>query len=166
MPGEFYFMSLGGLGVSLAGFAGLVAALTPVGLEGSATTKWRIRRIVVWGLQLTFLGFGVIAIYSGVEDPSDTARIASLLAAGIDAHRGWRSTRPGPVWTDEKQRRRWMAGSVVAVPALAVNVIIGSVFYLNMIMLYMLLAPTMIFVAAIRDVSSGATGEDEPVTRP
>lgn len=166
MPGEFYFMSLGGLGVSLAGFAGLVAALTSADLERSVTTKWRIRRIVVWGLQLTFLGFGVIAIYSGVQDPSHTARIASLLAAGIDAHRGWRSTRPGPVWTDETERRRWIAGSFVAVPAVAANVIIGSVFYLNLIMLYMLLAPTLIFVAAIRDISRGAAADEEPVTRP
>ena len=29
MPGEFFFMSMGGLGMSLAGFGGLIAALTP-----------------------------------------------------------------------------------------------------------------------------------------
>lgn len=29
MPGEFFFMSMGGLGMSLAGFGGLLAALTP-----------------------------------------------------------------------------------------------------------------------------------------
>ena len=50
MPGEFYFMAMGGLGVSLAGFAGLIAALTPKKAAASPVTKWRITQIVVWSL--------------------------------------------------------------------------------------------------------------------
>lgn len=70
MPGEFFFMSMGGLGLSLAGFAGLIAALTPSEAAVSAVTKWRITHIVVWGLQLTFIGFGVVAVNAIVEDAS------------------------------------------------------------------------------------------------
>jgi hypothetical protein len=46
MPGEFYFMAMGGLGVSLAGFAGLIAALTPEQSKDSAVARWRIGHIV------------------------------------------------------------------------------------------------------------------------
>jgi hypothetical protein len=45
VPGEFYFMAIGGLGVTLAGFAWLIAALE--GRQGerrSPITAWRIRK--------------------------------------------------------------------------------------------------------------------------
>lgn len=153
MPGEFFFMAIGGLGVSLAGFAGLVAALTPENLINSPVTKWRIGRIVVWGLQLTFLSFGVIAIHAGVQEASDTARLASLGGAVLLATREWKATRPGPEWGGDKSRRiRFMWLGIISVTAVLGNVLIGSVFYLHLIILYMLLAPTLVFVSAIRDV--------------
>jgi hypothetical protein len=45
-------MAMGGVGVSLAGFAGLVAALTPQSAQPSPITKWRITHIVVWSFQM------------------------------------------------------------------------------------------------------------------
>src|SRR5688572_28585962 len=98
MPGEYFFMAMGGLGVSLAGFAGLIAALTPDQLEGSAVARWRISHIVVWRLHLTFLGFGVVAIFAVVGSASTTARLASGLAAVLLAVREGLSTRRGPAW--------------------------------------------------------------------
>ena len=83
MPGEFFFMSMGGLGMSLAGFGGIVAALTPKKAAASPVTKWRITHIVVWGLQLTIIGFGVVAVYAVVEDVAMTARIVSGAAVLI-----------------------------------------------------------------------------------
>src|SRR4029077_15770764 len=81
MPGESYFMAFGGLGVSLAGFAGLISALDRRPAAHSALVAWRIRNIVFLGFSLTFVGFGTVALYAvtGADLPL-TVRIASLLA--------------------------------------------------------------------------------------
>jgi hypothetical protein len=154
MPGEFFFMAMGGLGVSLAGFAGLIAALTPEQQRDSAIARWRISKVVQWGLHLTFLGFGVVAIYALVEDEATTARLASLCAALLLGIREWRSTRPGPAWPDEGLRRAVMALASVGVLLFLGNVAVGSVAYLHFIMLLMLLAPSMVFVSAVQDATA------------
>lgn len=154
MPSEFFFMGLGGLGISLAGFAGLIAALSPESLRGSAVVRWRISHIVVWALHLTFVGFGVVAIFAFTKDAELTARIASLTAAVLVGGRQWRSTRPGPHWPNEQQRQRMMIRASVITMLILVNAWLGSVAYLHLVMLLLLLAPSLIFVAAIRDVTA------------
>lgn len=157
MPGEFFFMAIGGLGVSLAGFAGLIAALTPEQQRNSAIARWRIGRVVVWGFHVTLLGFGVVAIHALFENPTLTARIASGFAALMLSIRSWRSTRPGPAWPEEGQRRSTMALWAFEVVFVVGNVVIGSVGYLHLIMLLFLAEPAAVFVAAIQDATSGPT---------
>ena len=72
MTGEFYFMALGGLGVSLAGFAGLISALDRRPEGHTPIARWRIRNIVVGGFAATFIGFGIIAMSTATtnEAPS------------------------------------------------------------------------------------------------
>src|SRR5688572_17924615 len=134
MPGEFFFMAVGGLGVSLAGFAGLIAALTPEQQKDSPVARWRIGHIVVWGLHLTFLGFGVVAIFAVVGDAPTTARIASGVAAVLLGYREWGSTRPGPAWPQERARRVVLAIAIIGVVFSAANVVFGKVGYLHVIM--------------------------------
>ena len=154
MPGEFFFMAMGGLGVSLAGFAGLIAALTPGQQRDSAVARWRISQIVVWGLHLTFLGFGIIAVHALVADVSTSARVGSGMAALLLAVREWRSSRPGPAWPDEGQRRFVMVLAAATVAFFLGNVVVGSVGYLHVILLVMLVAPAMVFVSAVRDATA------------
>ena len=150
-------MAIGGLGVSLAGFAGLIAALTPEQQRNSAIARWRISRVVVWGLHVTLLGFGVVAIHALFENPTLTARIASGFATLMLAIRSWRSTRPGPAWPDEGQRRATMALWAFEVVFVLGNVILGSVGYLHVIMLLFLAEPAAVFVAAIQEATTGPT---------
>jgi hypothetical protein len=157
MPGEFFFMAMGGLGVSIAGFAGLIAALTPDHQRNLG--RWRISHIVVWGLHLTFLGFGIVAIFAVVNDAATTARLGSGLAALLLAAREWRSTRPGPAWPDDRHRRFIIGLATSGVLFFAANVVLGSVGYLHLIMLGMLLPPAMVFVTAVRDAT--APGNDD-----
>jgi hypothetical protein len=161
MPGEFFFMAIGGLGVSLAGFAGLIAALTPEQQRNSAIARWRIGRVVAWGLHVTLLGFGVIAIHALLENPAQTARIASGVAALVLAIRSWRSTRPSPAWPDEGQRRAVIALWTFEVVFALGNVFLGNVGYLHVIMLVFLAEPAAVFVAAIQDATSGPTSGPE-----
>ena len=157
MRGEFFFMAIGGLGVSLAGFAGLIAALSPEQQRNSAIARWRISRVVVWGLHVTLLGFGVVAIFAILEDETQTARVASGFAALILAIRSWRSTRPSPAWPDEAQRRSVIALWAFEVAFVLGNVVLGSVGYLHVIMILFLSEPAAVFVAAIQDATSGPT---------
>jgi hypothetical protein len=144
-------MAMGGVGVSLAGFAGLVAALTPQSAQPSPITKWRITHIVVWSFQTAFIGFGVVAVYALVHNVSTTARIVSGVAALVMASRGFNSTRPGPVWPIERERTqvRWMAAAVTVI--LVGNVALGNVGFLHVIMLLLLLSPASVFQAAVRE---------------
>ena len=158
MPGEFFFMSMGALGMSLAGFAGAIGALTPRKMAASAVTKWRITQIVVWGLQLTVIGFGVVAVYSIVEDASATARIASGAAAFIHLLR-LRSIRPGPAWPNETERRNNLWGTWALAVVMAVNLILGSVGYLHAIMLLLFLGPASIFATGVKEIFDDAYRE-------
>jgi hypothetical protein len=155
MPGEFFFMAIGGLGVSLAGFAGLIAALSPKQQRDSAIARWRIGRVVAWGLHVTLLGFGIVAIFALLEDATQTARAASGLAALLLSIRSWRSSRPGPAWPEENQRRATIALWSFEVLFVLGNVVVGSVGYLHVIMLLFLAEPAAVFVAAIQDATSG-----------
>jgi len=158
MPGEFFFMSMGGLGMSLAGFGGLVAALTPKKLAASPITKWRITHIVIWGIQLTIIGFGVIAVYSIVEDAAMTARIASAAVAVIHVLR-FRSMRPGPAFRTETERKRSIWFNVVLILVFVGNVILGRVGYMHVIMLILFAGPASIFAAGIKEIFDDAYRE-------
>ena len=158
MPSEFFFMSMGGLGMSLAGFGGLIAALTPKKAAASPVTKWRITHIVVWGLQLTIVGFGIIVIYSIVEDAQMTARIATGAVVVIHLLR-FRSIRPGPAFRSEAERKQSFWGNVVIILVVAPNMILGSVGYLHAIVLVMFAGPASIFATGIKEIFDDAYAE-------
>jgi hypothetical protein len=157
MPGEFFFMASGGLGVSLAGFAGLIAALASEQQRNSAIARWRISRVVSWGFHVTLLGFGVVAIYALLEDATQTARVASGVAALILSIRSWRASRPSPAWAEEGWRRSTMVLWALEVVFVLVNVVLGSVGYLHLIMLLFLAEPAAVFISATQDVTSSPT---------
>jgi hypothetical protein len=64
-----YFMAMGGLGVSLAGFAGLLAALHhPDAGSPQDVYRWRIRETVISAFQLAFLAIGSVVFVRAVID--------------------------------------------------------------------------------------------------
>ena len=155
-------MAVGGLGVSLAGFAGLIATLTPEERRASVTARWRIANVVEWGLQTTFLGFGVIALHALLDDVVLTTRVASGIAALIAAFRGWRADRRGPVWPDEKYRRLAIAFDAVLTLVVLGNVVVGSVGYLQAIVLVLLSAPAGVFVTAVKEAMTDGPPKPNP----
>lgn len=150
MPGEFFFMAIAGLGVSLAGFAGLIAALDPS--PGSAVRRWRIRNIVISGFWLTFMGFGTIATHTVTTDVELTVRIVSAVAALLLFARLVREIRPGPAWPE---RRALVFASVMGlsiIGLLIANAVIASVGFLQVVMLLELTDPASIFLFTVRDL--------------
>lgn len=155
MPGEFYFMALGGLGVTLAGFAGLIAALQ--GREGPVAA-WRIRNAVSGGLGVTAIGFSTVALHSITQDITLTARLASIVMLVTFAAR-WVEWRPGPAWPNDRQRRGYIYGQLVVAVAIAVNIALASLGYLQLLLLLLAFVPAGSFARAVLDVTRDAVAD-------
>lgn len=156
MPGEFYFMAVGGLGVTLAGFAGLIAALQ--GSQGPVAA-WRIRNVVFLGFGVTLLGFGTVALHSITQDVPLTVRLVSTVMVVMRAA-NWGALRAGAAWRSERQRRGAIVLQLGFAIAAIVNIALASVGYLQLLLLVSLSAPAGIFANAVRDV----TGSEPPPT--
>lgn len=154
MPGEFFFMAIGGLGVSLAGFAGIIAALDKG--PSSPVSVWRIRQIVEGGFILAFGGFLTIALYTVTgESLSSTVRLTSLFGAVVNGVHVGLAQRPGPAWPNERGRRMAMAASWTVIGVTAFNVIAGRLGLLQILFIAQLGDPASIFINAVRDIARG-----------
>ena len=153
-----FFMTMGGLGVSLAGFGGLFSALHHGDSEMEPEVyRWRMREIVTSSFLLAFLGFGVLVVHGFTDDLSATARIISALALVAGVVRLLTSTRPGPAWPNEADRKGAIGGSTAALLVIAGNVIAGSQNYLRIVMLLLLLTPALVFIRATVDATASGS---------
>lgn len=163
MPSEFYFMAFGGLGVSLAGFAGLISALDRSPTAHSAVAAYRVRGIVFLGFTLTLIGFGTVALYTVTgEDLVLTIRIATV-ALALMAVRGLNESRPGPAWRSEGERRASIVILGVMTAVTLGNVFYANLGYLQLLMLLQLSGPMSIFYNTIQDAGR-ATPDEQPAT--
>lgn len=152
-----FFMTMGGLGVSLAGFAGLFSALHHSDDETEpAVYRWRIREIVTGSFRLAFLGFGTVVLHGFTEDVAATARIISALAVVGGVISMVTSMKPGPAWSSDMDRRGAIFGSTVSLVVIAINVIAGSHNYLRLVMMLLLLSPALVFIRATVDATGAA----------
>ena len=160
MQGEFFFMGIAALGVSLAGFAGIIAALdrSP---ERSAVSQWRIRNIVIEGFGITFAGFGTVAVYSVTrEDLELTIRIVSLYFVVFRLARIVTQGKPGPAWPDESWRKIAVAGDLFNVALIVINAIFAKLGLFQLLFLLQLYSPASIFIRTIQDLTRAKGGED------
>ena len=165
MSGEFFFMALGGLGVSLAGFAGLIYAFVRKEGETSPFQSWRIANIVVGGAILTITGFGAIAIFILTNDEENTVRITSGVFAILLGYRFALALYPGPAWAGyERRRRGYMIVAFAITTAAVVNVFVGHVGFLAVLMVVYLLEVFGIFTNAVLHFTTDAfqSSEDDP----
>lgn len=151
MPDAFYFIAFGGLGVSLAGFAGLISVLDRSAAAHSAVAAYRVRGIVFLGFTLTLVGFGTVALYTVSEGNLGlTIRLASLGLA-LMAVRGLFESRPGAAWPIERERR-FSIGILLLITAVTLgNVAYAHLGYLELLMLLQLSGPMSIFYNTVRD---------------
>ena len=158
-------MAFGGLGVSLAGFAGLISALDRRPAANSALVAWRIRNIVFLGFSLTFLGFGTVALYTITgADLTLTVRLASLLAVLPGLRSLVFETRPGPAWPNERQRKSTIGVLSLLLALTLGNVAVANVGYLQVLMLTILITPAAIFYNTISDATRSNPAAMDPDT--
>lgn len=151
MQGEFYFMAIGGLGVTLAGFAGLIAALQ--GREGPVAA-WRIRNVVAQGFGVTIVGFATVALHTLTQDVTLTVRLASIVLV-LTRAANWGELRPSAAWRSERQRRASIIIQLAFGIAVAANIALANVGYLQLLLLVAVTGPAGIFSLAVRDVTRG-----------
>ena len=155
-------MAIGGLGVTLAGFAGLIAALQ--GTRGPVAA-WRIRNVVYGAFGVTIIGFATVALFTITQDVPLTVRLASVLMV-VTRAASWGQLRPGAAWRDERQRRGAIFIQLVFAIAVVVNIALASVGYLQLLLLVLLTGPFGIFALAVRDVTGGDPSPTEGTEEP
>jgi phosphatidylserine synthase len=155
MPGEFYFMAIGGLGVTLAGFAGLIAALeSREGEVHSPIGAWRIRNVVFQGFGVTFVAFATVATYQLTQNLNLTIQLATVaMVLAIAAN--WRSVQARSAWPDERRRRVAVLARIIVCAAGLLNVVFVNVGYLQLFLLVVLTGPASTFILAVADASRG-----------
>lgn len=150
-------MALAGLGVSLAGFAGLIVALDRSPDAHSPVARWRIRNIVIGGFTITFVGFATVALYQVTDQDLDlTVRLASLLLAVANVLPIRAEARPGPAWPSERGRYMAIASTLGLVAMNLFNVWYAGLGLLQLLFLFQLAGPASIFFNTVRDVARGS----------
>lgn len=152
MTDEFFFITFGGLGVSLAGFAGLIHALDRSGKTDSPITRWRIRSIVSAGFGVALSGLLVWPIYRITEDVTLTVRLISLFLSAQYLRLAWADLKPGPAWPEKRRWRVNVAISGVLLALVALNIVVGSVGFLEVLFVLALGQPIGTFIRAVGDL--------------
>lgn len=148
-------MAIGGLGVSLAGFAGLIAAFDHSPGGRTPVSSWRLRNIVAGGFFITFSGFSVIAVHSLTGSDVDmTISIVGGLLAGLVIVRGYLTTRPGPAWPAPRGRIVAVVFVVVNTTVYALAAATAELGLLQVGFLIQLSDPVSIFFNTVREVAA------------
>jgi hypothetical protein len=145
---QFYFLTLAGLGLSVAGSAGLVTALRGDG-RWSRADLWRLRNIIGTSLMFVFVALLPVPIFRAVGgrevDDFDHER-----RRRADLHERCHSCLPrGSGMARLRETGRHHSCSTNRAHAL--NVFVGSIALLMFGLLSVLLYPVQLFIRVIRD---------------
>jgi len=158
-------MALGGLGVSLAGFAGIISALERRPAPASAVTQWRVRNIALAGFTLTITGFGVIAVHAATGgDVPLTVRIGSGFLIVANALRIYSEMRPGPSWPGDDGRRRAIVIELALIAGFVFTTITARHGILQLLLIGQLGFPLSVFLFTVEDATRGEPAPVEPQT--
>jgi hypothetical protein len=151
MPGEFFFMALRGLGVSLAGFAGLIATFDRRAGSGDPIPTWRIR-----GIRLPWIRCRHRGIWNGCGPYPHRERGGNgqdrqpLFDADVLCPAAGGSTRSR--LAHDRQRRLVVVSSAFVVALIVLNLVLASVGLLQLMLLVWLSGAMGIFMNAVREI--------------
>jgi hypothetical protein len=144
----FFFLSIAGLGLSVAGFSGLVAALRRRDEAWTRTELWRLRAIPRLSFVVVFLALAPFPLFALTGDEALVIRIASgfvVLAHlyEIIAPRFEMADWPGQSWVINAA-----ANSVAALLSVA-NLFVAQTGLLEIALLFQLLHPVDLFIRVL-----------------
>ncbi len=152
MPGEFFFLAFGGLGISLAGFAGLIFVLDRRPIVDNPISRWRIRHIALTGLLISTAGLLVLPVYQLTSDVAMTVRLVSVFVIVVSVIRARIDLRPGTAWPDERRRMFNIGLAVLTLAMWIANLAVGSVAFMMLLFVVWISAPIGTFANAIQDL--------------
>lgn len=153
MEGQFFFTTVAGVSVSLAGFASLIAWLREDSQTWDPINLWRVKTIVRQAITLLFLSLVLIPIFSMTNDIRVTTRFGAIglvLGLGIDV---FINRHPDPtIWVP---RRSWtvaMVSSAIYAVLQLVNISLANLGILQLGYLLALIEPAGIFSNFVREL--------------
>jgi hypothetical protein len=144
---QFFFTTVAGLALSLAGFSGIIAALgkEPEGL--SPIQLWRIRSIVRSALLPAAISLALIPTFAMTGSVSTTVRLGALGLIAVHLTDLVVNRRPSPpeVWPTRRQHRTFLIVGLLHVGLSVVNLWLVSTGLLQLALLLSLGLPASIF---------------------
>ena len=151
MEGQFFFTTIAGLGISIAGFAGLMIALRP-DPNWTAIDRWRVRNIIYLGFRAAFLALMPIPIFAFTNDLAMTIRIASGLVVVAIAIQLWQWAHEDPdEWPEGRGANLFFLAVLGGGPSM-VNLWLASVGLFEVVLLSLLVHPANIFTVVVQEV--------------
>jgi hypothetical protein len=152
MEGQFFLTAIGGLAVSLAGFAGLIAAFR-LRADWDPVNLWRVKTIVGDAFITAFAALALIPIFSITADLPTTVRIGSgvfIVAVSIELLRNRRFDPE--VWVSAVSHRIFIATNVGFALLQVANLWLASLGILQLSFLIFLSSPAAIFGNFVREL--------------
>ncbi|MDP9320055.1 MAG: hypothetical protein M3P16_03035 [Chloroflexota bacterium] len=151
VTGQPFFLTLAGISLSLAGFAGLLASFRQPSQPWTVTDLWRLRRIVNRSFASVFLALAPVPLFGIVGDEAAAIRIASALFGAVVfvdlvmLTPEWRRLWPG----DRELYVAWLISGTLGLLLLA-NVAMASTGVYELGLGLVLLWPAAIFMRVLR----------------
>lgn len=157
LPPTPVLLSVAGLGVSLAGFSGLVAAFRR-GATWQKVDSYRLRQIPEMGLAASVLALLTIPLADTLRDDTTTIRIAATAALVFSAFHMGTLARRIQRMEIHLSRPRWILVVIidlVVVITCAAAIILGTPAAYEWLLVVMLFRPMLAFVLVLADVAEG-----------
>jgi hypothetical protein len=153
VTGQPFFLTMAGISLSLAGFAGLLASFREPTAPWTVVDLWRLRRIVNRSFVSVFVALIPVPIFGIVGDEGAAFRIASAVFAAlvfvdvVVITPEWRRLWPG----DRSLYVAWVISGSIGLLLLA-NVAFASAGVYELGLVLVLLWPAAIFMRVLRSV--------------
>ncbi len=146
----FFFLSIAGLGMSVAGLAGLVSAFRRGEAAWDRVELWRLRAIARLSFTCVFLALVIFSIFALTGDQAIAIRLTSAGIAGLYVIEVIMALRDRLNWP----RRAWIPGALLPDGAFGlfniVNVALGLTGLLEVGLLLRLIHPVNLFLLVLR----------------
>jgi hypothetical protein len=153
MEGQFFFTTVAGISVSLAGFASLIAALREDSRTWDPINLWRVKTIVRQAVTILFLALVLIPIFSMTNDLRVTTRLGAIglvIGLGIDV---FANRHPDPtIWVPRMSWTVSMLSSALYAALQLVNLSLANLGILQLGFLLALIEPAGIFSNFVREL--------------
>jgi len=150
MKDAFFFLSIAGLGMSVAGLAGLVSAFRRGEDAWDRVELWRLRAIARLSFTCVFLALISFPIFALLGEQATSIRLTSAAIAGLYVIEIILARRDRLNWP----RRAWMVGALLPDGAFGlfniVNIALGLTGLLEVALLLRLVHPVNIFLLVLR----------------